>query len=236
MKNISLILIALFLFGCGPDYGPKKKNTTVISHDYEEGPEFVPRASDLETEDQEELYTLYRDLWQNPLLVIQRLGDLEGKTLADIGAGPYGYFSMLIASRTKIGRVIAIDIDPEAIKFMDHAKDLLPDTVQNRIETRLVTPDDARIQKEEVDIILIVNTAVFFEDRIDYFKSLLPGLSEDGKLVIIDFKMRNTPVGPSLDERIPLGQMESDLLKAGYQIRISDDRSLDFQYIVVAEK
>ena len=236
MKYLPFLVFSFFLLSCGPDFGPRKKNTTVTTHDYDQGPELVPRGSELETEDQEELYTLYRDLWQNPLLVIQRLGDLEGKTLADIGAGPYGYFSMLIASRTNIGKVLAIDIDPDAIKFMDHAKDLLPDTVQNRIETRLVTPTNARIQNEEVDIILIVNTAIYFDDRVDYFKHLLPGLTENGKLVIIDFKMRNTPVGPALEQRIPLGQIESDLLEAGYKVKISDDGSLDFQYIVIAEK
>ncbi len=46
--------------------------------------------------------------WQKPEWVIEQLGDLTGKTVADIGAGT-GYFAFRIARKAK--KVIAIDID-----------------------------------------------------------------------------------------------------------------------------
>lgn len=243
MRILPYTLILLFGFiltSCGPDYGPKKVHPSEISHDYEQ-PTKKPtdKLDELGKEaaiEKEELYTLYRDLWQNPIEVINRMGDLEDKVIADIGAGPYGYFSMMIASRTSAKKVIAIDIDPEAIQFMNDAKKLLPDSIQNRIETRLVSPVNPNLEASEADIILIVNTAIYFDNRIQYFENLLSGLSKNGKLVVIDFKLRNTPVGPPLDQRIALGRMESDLIKAGYKNIDSDDRSLEYQYIIIASK
>jgi predicted RNA methylase len=58
-------------------------------------------------------------IWQKPDLVIQQLGDVNGKTVADLGAGT-GYFSRRIAY--KGARVIAIDIDPQAIQWMQEQK------------------------------------------------------------------------------------------------------------------
>lgn len=237
--KIPLLLCSLFILlaSCGPDFDNRKQHQNKIEHSYEENDPTEDAQAVLDgTADKAELYTLYRDLWQNPLAVIKSMGDLEGKTLADIGAGPYGYFSMLIASRTNVGKVIAIDIDADAVAIMEKAKKLLPDSIQNKIETRQVAPADAQLKDGEVDLILIVNTAIFFEDRVEYFKNLLPGLSKDGKLIVIDFKMRQTPVGPPTDQRIPLGTMESELIQAGYKNLDSNDRSLEFQYIIIASK
>jgi len=219
----------------------KKTHPVEQTHNY--GQEEQPDSGKSENtvrnniEDQnseENLYNLYRDLWQNPFGVIEQMGDLSGKTIADIGAGPYGYFSIQLASRTNASKVIAIDIDPEAISFMEEAKKLLKPEVAEKMETRLVLPNDPKLGPGEIDVILIVNTAIYFDQRIEYFKNLKKGLAKDGKLVVIDFKMRNTPVGPPTENRIPLGQMEAELTSAGYQLIESDDRTLDYQYIVIA--
>ena len=69
-----------------------------------------------------------RVIWQKPDLVIQQLGDVEGKTVADLGAGT-GYFSRRIAY--KGARVIAIDIDPLAIQWMEEQKEKFPIELQD---------------------------------------------------------------------------------------------------------
>ena len=53
-----------------------------------------------------------RQVWQKPNLVIELLGDLQDKTIADIGAG-VGYFSFRLAE--KANRVIAIEIDENSL-------------------------------------------------------------------------------------------------------------------------
>lgn len=174
-------------------------------------------------------------IWHSPKMLTERLGDLSEKTVANIGAGPYGNFSIQIADEAK--KVIAIDINPIAIQFIDSMKQvLLPLAVQDKLETRLVEPDNPKLRFEEADVITIRETYAYLSNRITYLTNLKRALKDSGKLLIVDFKMRKLPIGPPPAEKIPLFQVELDLEKAGYQIEFVDDNSLAYQYIIIATK
>ena len=240
-KLLLLLLPLLFGYSCTNEPNDKTKHPLQNSHNYSDsqnnaGTPDTPNAPSnplIDENEETDPLTLYRHLWQKPFEVIQQMGDLKGKIVADIGAGPVGYFSIQIAAQGDVEKIIAIDIDAKAIEYIENAKKKWPRKLE-RIETRLVEPDDPKLKEGEADIVLIVNTAIFFEDRIAYFNNLRKGLAPGGKLVIIDYKMRNTPVGPPVSSRIPLGQMEQDLAAAGYTKINSDDRTLEYQYIVTA--
>ena len=174
-------------------------------------------------------------IWYSPRVLTQRLGDLSEKTVANIGAGPYGNFSIQIADEAK--KVIAIDIDPKAINFIDSMRQIvLPLGAQDKLETRLVEPDDPKLRFEEADVITIRETYAYISNRITYLKTLKRGLKDGGKLLIVDYKMRRLPIGPPASEKVPLFQVELDLEEAGYRIEFVDDNSLAYQYIIIATK
>ncbi len=174
-------------------------------------------------------------IWHSPKTLTERLGDLSDKIVANIGAGPYGYFSIEIADEAK--KVIAIDIDPKAIRFIDSMRLLLlPLAIQDNLETRLVKPNNPKLRFEEVNIVTIRETYAYLPNRIQYLKTLRKGIKDGGKLLIVDFKMRNLPEGPPQSEKVPLFQVERDLVKAGYRVAFVDDLSLAYQYIIVAIK
>ena len=184
---------------------------------------FQEIVSDMESED--------RVIWQKPDLVLSLLGDLEGKTVADIGAGT-GYFSFRLAN--KGAKVLAIDIDPRAISWINDQKALYPEIVQQNLEARLASEMDANLNPAEVDLVLMVNTYTYISDRKAYFERLKTGLKNGTKLVIIDFKEKATPIGPPVEDRLSMLQVEGELLDVGYSILNSDDKTLDYQYIVTA--
>lgn len=176
-----------------------------------------------------------RVLWQKPELVIQKMGDLTDKVVADIGAGS-GFFSRRLAQHAK--KVIAVEVDPRFIHFMDSIKlvELAPE-YQKRFETRLATYDNSKLKPEEADIILVVNTYIYFQNRVQYLKHLLEVLPDDGQVVIVDFKKKRLPIKyPPQDIRVELWRLEKELQQAGFTNIVSDDCSLDYQYIVTARK
>ncbi len=178
-----------------------------------------------------------RDLWQQPQTIINYLGDLTDKTLADIGAGPNGYFTFTIATRTNVKKIIAIDIDKDALKYIDDYKLKLNQEQKNKIETRLVSPTDPQLKNEEVDFILVSNTLTYIDDKLSYLKKLRNGLSQNGKILIIDSKMKKLPkIFPSRKYRMPLYKMEELIEEAGFTHILSDDLVLNYQYIVLAKK
>jgi len=172
-----------------------------------------------------------RVIWQRPELVMNVLGPLEEMTIADIGAGT-GYFAFRLAAAG--ANVIAIDIDPRAISFMQSEKERYPEEVQSRFTTRLASPDDANLANGEVDVILMVNTYIYLDDRVNYFMKLREGLQSMGQLIIIDFKKKKTAIGPAMEERISLKDVQRELTSAGYAILGVDESTLEYQYMIRA--
>ena len=172
-----------------------------------------------------------RKNWQNPQLVIEKLGDLSGKTIADIGAGT-GYFTFRLAPFAQ--KVIAIDIDSRFLSYIEDKRDESPEEIYEKIEIRLSQPEDPLLNNSETDIVLIVNTFHFINNRIDYLKKIKQGIREGGKLVIVDFKEGSMPVGPSEDTKILPSTAIDEVMKAGFGDVNVDLISLQYQYIIIA--
>jgi len=172
-----------------------------------------------------------RKSWQNPQLVIEKLGDISGKTIADIGAGT-GYFTFRLAPFAQ--KVIAIDIDSRFLSYIEDKRDESPEEIYEKIEIRLSQPEDPLLKNAETDIVLIVNTFHFINNRIDYLKKVKQGIRDGGKLVIVDFKGGNMPVGPSEDTKISPSMVVDEVMKSGFGDVSIDLTSLQYQYIIIA--
>ena len=224
-NKIYLYFILLSLAACKQNTNsPAPTEPTAIEADVNKVP-FDDLVNEFESVD--------RVIWQKPELVVQKLGDLTGKTIADIGAGS-GYFSFRLLG--KANKVVAVDIDKRFIQFMDSISTQLPVNLESRFEARLASETDPRLNTMECDGAIIVNTYCYIKNRVAYLKTLMKGLKPDSKLVIIDFKKKETTIGPPNEERLGMGEVEKDLLDAGFKSIVTDDTSLDFQYIVTATR
>ncbi len=172
-----------------------------------------------------------RLIWQKPDMVINRLGDLTSKTVVDLGAGT-GFFAFRVIPRAK--KTIALDIDQRFVALMDSAKRELPSELRSRFEARLVDADDPKLKKGEADAVIIVNTYMYIENRVAYMQRLRQGMSKGGLVLIVDYKEKTIPVGPPVSAKVPLALVEKELKQAGFKVTVSDDTSLDYQYILTA--
>ena len=170
--------------------------------------------------------------WQNPDLIINLIGDLKGKTVADIGAGS-GYFSFKLARTAE--KVISLDIDPNALEYINNQKEIVGDWSKN-IEARLTPPDVPNLLSNEAHVALLVNTFNYIPEKESYFARLLDGLKIGATLYIIDFKKGSIPVGPSDEYKAEPKEIRTLLRKAGFRRIKEDDESLQYQFILTAEK
>ncbi len=233
------IWLGLFLGLLSCSNSDKEFKPLRISKDSNSSSKSVVKLPELEEESFDTLLQQYeskdRMFWQKPELVIAMLGDLSDKTVADIGAGS-GFFARRLVHKAR--KVIAIEIDPRFIAFMDSIKRVeLPMELQNRFETRLAEPQNSHLKPGEADIVLLVNTYIYIQDKEAYLRHLLDVLPKGGRLVIVDFKKKRLPMkNPPQAWRMPLYQLEQQLEEAGFTLLVSDDTSLDYQYIVIAQK
>jgi len=180
-----------------------------------------------------------RSNWQKPEYIIKSLGDLEGKTLADIGSGALGYFVFKLLGQTDIEKVIAIDIDNQAVSMLNVLRDALDPVKAAKLDIRLADVNDPKLKTNEVVYILIIHTVAYLKDRISYFKNLRPTLKEGGKIVIVDFKIKRIPdyvEAPPYEERVYLNIIEEELYGSGYSNIVTNDTALEYQYFITAEK
>jgi SAM-dependent methyltransferase len=226
MKKLPFILLLILVWACSDK--PKEENKELqVAPNTEIPSERVPLEEIVLPEQDEE-----RTEWQNPELVLKVLGDLKDKIVADVGAGS-GYFTFKIARTAK--KVIALDIDPNSLEYINNQKAIVGSWADN-IEARLTPPDVPNLLDNETDVVLIVNTYGYIPNKDKYLLRLLQGLKKGGKLVIVDFKSGEIPVGPSDENKVSAAELQKSLKGAGFKNLVSDLKSLEFQYIITAEK
>lgn len=231
-RIIIIILFFLMITGCKnsqqensaervppPDTVPPKANNTYPVEDFDN---LVKKLEDPG-----------RVNWQNPDKVIEKMGDLEGKTVADIGVGT-GYFAFRLVRRG--AKVIGIDIEEKFLEYIENRKSDLPGSLSENITTRLTVPDDPNLRPNEVDWVLLVNTYYILDNRISYLRKIRDGLKPGGKLIVVDYKSGDLPVGPNEEEKIQANDAVAEMERAGFRIIDKDLTSLQYQYIIVAQK
>lgn len=167
-----------------------------------------------------------RDAWQKPHEVIQALALKPDAVIADIGAGT-GYFAMRLANMVPQGRIYAVDIEPDMVKYLaERAKREQRDNVV----AVAGAPDDPRLP-EKVDLILLMDTYHHIDRRTDYFKKLRNSLEPGGRVAIIDFRL-DSPLGPPTSVRLPAERVTAELRGAGYTLA-QEHSFLPNQYFLV---
>ena len=240
MPKFSLLFISVWIFvylltSCGQKDTPAKIEE-VVSETVSEV-EDIQESIQLPITDNDKLESQRnapeKANWKTPPVVFEKLGNLEGLTVADIGAG-VGYLSFQLILRK--ANVIAIDTDPTSVDMMNlFSISHLSREQQSRFQTRIAEPDDPNLKENEVDRVMVVNVVTFLEDRKRYLKELQTYLKPGGELMIMDFKMKRIDRGfPEKEYRIYADVLEQELYDIGYQNITVDDTSLDAQYIIIA--
>ncbi|MGH8670036.1 MAG: class I SAM-dependent methyltransferase [Burkholderiales bacterium] len=167
-----------------------------------------------------------RDAWQKPHEVIQALALKPDAVIADLGAGT-GYFAVRLANMVPKGRVYAVDVEPDMVKYLAARA-----TREKRDNLVAVAgaPDDARLP-EKADVILLVDVYHHIDQRDRYFSQLRPSLKPGGRLAVIDFRM-DSPAGPPKSARIAPDRVVAELKAAGYSLTQQHD-FLPRQYFLV---
>ena len=225
------ILITGLLFltlACGNEQSRLKTRKSIASDTV---PQQLSESFDLRVKKYEDPK---RQNWQDPKLVIEALGSLEGKTIADIGSGT-GYFTFQLAVPAK--KVIAIDIEQRFLNYIEDRKTEMHDkNLAAKIETRFTQPDNPKLTENEVDIVLIVNTISYISYRENYLAKVLQGLSPGGIAVVVDYRLGAMPVGPDEQLKVNPQQVVRELRTAGFSIDKVDVESLQYQYLIKASK
>lgn len=167
-----------------------------------------------------------RDEWQKPEYVLAFIGLDSSDLVADIGSAT-GYFGVRFARAVPNGKVFAIDIEPALVDFLNRrAKE---EKLAN-LTSLLGKASDPRIP-EPVDLIFLSDTYHHIDARVEYFHKLRASLATGGRVIIVDFKPGDLPVGPGPAHKIESSRIKAEMYAAGYE-PLRTDEELPYQFIL----
>ena len=115
---------------------------------------------------------------------VMDLAEIEpGMTVADIGAGN-GYYTVRLAPRVgEGGRVLAQDIDPEALRTL--ARRVERQRLDN-VAIRLGEANDPRLPASSFDRIFMVHMYHEIQQPYEFLWNMWPALREGGQVIVVD--------------------------------------------------
>lgn len=129
------------------------------------------------------------DRSRQPARFIAALGIAPGQRIADVGAGQ-GYFTQRLAEAVgPTGRVVATDINDEALKRL-RARVI----GRENIEVRKVEPDAPGLEAGAYDLILLSEVDHFLTDRVDYLTRLRAALTPQGRIAVTHLRAMRPPL------------------------------------------
>lgn len=146
--------------------------------------------------------------------VMDTLAIAQGENVADIGAGS-GWFAVRAAKRvTDSGTVYAVDINPEAVKYINER--VAKDGVHN-VKTILSKPDDPQLPAHDINAVLLLKTYHEVADPVALMRNLKPALRPGARVGIIDRD------GNGTDHGVQKSVVVQEMSRAGYELKDEKD-------------
>ena len=179
----------------------------------------------------EQLDSEERDQHQKPKHVIEALNLKPGLAVADLGSGS-GYFTRrFIEAVTETGKVYAVDVDPEMLKYAEES--IVRMHRSYAAEFILARPDNPKLPYESIDLLFVCNTYHHLEERTKYFSDAKSALKPGGRVAVIDFyhDERSGKLGFPKHHLVSRETVIAELTDAGYKV-IREHYFLPKQYFL----
>jgi len=195
-------LSALCLTACGAIEDADDRPETALEFPLPDRPLTKDSFSAFSTEDA-------RDERGEATKVMELAAISPGMTVADIGAGE-GYYTVRLAERVgDAGRVLAQDIDREALERLGSRVER--ERLEN-ISIKLGKPDDPQLPVDSFDRIFLVHVYHEVSEPYAFLWRMWPALSQGGEIIVIEAER---PIG---QRGIPHALLFCEFEAVGYDL------------------
>jgi len=151
--------------------------------------------------------------------------------VADIGAGT-GYFSFRLARAVPQGKVLAVDIQPEMIEYLNAGKK--KENVPN-VEPVLGTITDPKLPANSVDLALMVDAYHEFSNPREMGIALVRSLKPGGRIVLVEYRAEDPNVPIKEHHKMSVMQANREMASLGLKL-IKNDSRLPQQHVLIFGK
>lgn len=172
-----------------------------------------------------------REQEENTTQLITNLNLRPTSVVADIGAGS-GYHSTLMAKKLTRGKVYAVDVEPEMIKYLQNR---IREQKLNNVEPVLGTEQEVKLPPASIDVMLLVDVYHEFSYPYEMSLSMLKALKPGGKLYLVEFRAEDRSVPIKTVHKMSETQARKELTAAGFKFE-QNISNLPWQHCLVFSK
>ena len=172
-----------------------------------------------------------REKEEAPSKAIAMLGLAPDTVIADIGAGS-GYYSFRIAPLVPKGQVIAVDIQPEMLRYLrdESAKLGIPN-----VAPHLGAIDDIKLPANTLDAALMVDAYHEFSHPAEMLQSLHKALRPGGKIYLLEYRAEDPEVPIKRLHKMSEAQAIKEYEALGFTF-VENKPGLPWQHLLIFEK
>ncbi len=169
---------------------------------------------------------------EHPDAALDVIGIVRGSSVADIGAGA-GYMTWRLAERVGPGgKVFANDIQPGMLELL--RKNLEQRKIEN-VEAILGTPDDPRLPRGALDLVLMVDVYHEFSQPQQMLRHVRESLKTNGRMVLLEYRAEDPKVPIRQEHKMTVEQAKAEIEPEGFRL----DRTIEIlprQHILIFRK
>ncbi|MEK6236428.1 MAG: class I SAM-dependent methyltransferase [Planctomycetales bacterium] len=155
-----------------------------------------------------------------------------GQAVCDIGCGN-GFYTLPMAKAVgEKGRVLAVDIQPQMLKFL---KDRAAKADLSNIELILGTLVDPRLPKGKLDAVLLVDVYHEFSHPEQMLRAIRESLNPTGVVVLAEFRMEDPKVPIKLLHKMSKKQIMKEFPANGFRLAREYDE-LPWQHLMFFQR
>ncbi|GAB4040269.1 class I SAM-dependent methyltransferase [Spirosoma gilvum] len=153
-------------------------------------------------------------------LLLKSLDLKPTDVVADIGAGT-GFFTFRIAPEVPNGKVIAVDIQPEMITYLNQGK---TKRKAANVEPVLGTESDPKLKPHSIDMAILVDAYHEFSYPREMMEHIVSALKPTGRVVLVEYRAEDPAVPIKELHKLSVSQATREMKAAGLRLLKNDDR------------
>jgi ubiquinone/menaquinone biosynthesis C-methylase UbiE len=154
-----------------------------------------------------------------------------GDTVCDMGCGN-GFYSLRIAPLVgERGKVIAVDIQREMLEML---KEEAAAQRANNIETKLGTVIDPKLERESIDLMLLVDVYHEFSHPEHMLSAIRTSLKPTGRVALVEFRAEDPEVPIKPLHKMTKAQIMKEFPPNGFKL-IEEFDKLPWQHLMFFE-
>ena len=153
-------------------------------------------------------------------LLLRALNLKPTDIVADIGAGT-GFFSFLMAPELPKGNVLAVDIQPEMIQYLNEGK---AKRRINNVQPVLGTESDPKLTASSIDLAILIDAYHEFSYPREMMSHIASALKPGGRVVLVEYRAEDPNVPIKELHKLSVAQATKEMKATGLRLLKTDDR------------